>query len=140
MSTNSELVNRWFQEVWCEPRNPKAIDELMAEDAQLHGNYSPEPVSRSDFKQVWEQFTSTFPDIRIEVRKIVDSGDFVAFHAHVYGTHQESSKPVNFSGTAIVRFRDGQVVESHETWDFASMLMQSGVVADDIMMRVLSAK
>ena len=37
MSTNTELIQRWFKEVWCEPRRAEAIEEWMAPDAQLYG-------------------------------------------------------------------------------------------------------
>lgn len=138
MSSNAELVKRWFREVWCEPENSALMDELMSEDVRLYGINASGPLTRDDFKQVRKHFLAKYPDLRIEVTHIMESGDLVAFHAQVSGTHVDSSRPVRFAGTAIVEFRDGKIVESHETWDFASMLVQSGALPEDVVARELT--
>ncbi len=137
MASNVDLVRRWFREVWCEPRNPETIDELMPEDSKLYGLNPVGPLTREDFKKFRRHFLAMYPDVRVEVTHVMAAGDMVAFHAQVSGVHSDSKRPVNFTGTAIVQFRDGKMIESHETWDFATMLTQNGVLSEDVAAREL---
>ena len=141
MSVNSELMERWFGEVWCITKGVAEaeglVDELVADDATFNG-LGPASLTRSDFKKVRQHFVAKYPDLCIHMTEMVESDDVVSYHAKFSGTHAETNTHVEFVGTAIIRFRDGKVVKTHETWDFASLLMQLGVVSEEDAVHELS--
>ncbi len=137
MTSNTEIVKRWFKEVWCEPHNPKVIDELMAEDCCLYGISGGDILSRDGFKALHNQILKKYPDIHIEVTHTVESGEFLAYHAKATATHAKSSNPVNFAGTGITKIQGGVIVESNETWDFVSLFAQIGALSPEVIAREL---
>jgi len=67
----------------------------------------------------WTQVRSAFPDFEFTVGLLIESDDLVVSNWTVRGTHtgtafygvEPSGEPVEINGTAILRMRDGQVVE-----------------------------
>ena len=67
----------------------------------------------------WTQVRSAFPDIVFSVDLLIESDDLVVSNWTVRGTHtgtafygvEPSGEPVTINGTAILRLRDGKVVE-----------------------------
>lgn len=129
MAELTALMDRWFREVWCEPRREETIDELLDDDVKLHGVDPDSPSTKSDFKQLRRHFIAQYPDISIKMLKCVELMDTAAVHAVVSGTHQRTGQKVTFCGTTIVKWRNRKVIEACETWDFASMLAQIGEVS-----------
>jgi predicted ester cyclase len=65
----------------------------------------------------------------------VTEGDRVAAHCRVVARHvgdalgaPATNTPVTFTGVAIARVRDGQIVEGWNNFDFLSMYQQIGWV------------
>lgn len=132
--SNATALTNWFDQVWGQ-RNKAVIDEMLHADFQVFGINPGGPLSRDDFKGVWQRFITTYPDIHIEITHTMESGDQVAYHALVTGTHANTNQPVRFAGTGIVTFQGGKVIESRETWDFLSMLTQNGAIEPDVVAR-----
>ena len=67
----------------------------------------------------WTQVRSAFPDMVFSVELLIESDDLIVSNWTVRGTHTgtpfyelaPSGKPVTINGTAILRIRDGQIVE-----------------------------
>ena len=67
----------------------------------------------------WQQATSAFPHMMFTVELLVESDDLVVSNWTVKGTHTgtafydipPSGQPVTIDGSAILRSRDGQIVE-----------------------------
>jgi predicted ester cyclase len=67
----------------------------------------------------WTQVRSAFPDMVFTVDLLIEHGDLIVSNWTVRGTHTgtafydvpPSNEPVVINGTAILRMRDGQVVE-----------------------------
>jgi predicted ester cyclase len=67
----------------------------------------------------WETAKRAFPDMQFTVNLLVESGDLVVSNWTLSGTHTgeayydvpPSGRPVVINGTAILRFRDGKIVE-----------------------------
>jgi len=101
-----------------------AVYEFFSEDFHSHATerVSPERVGtdlRGDEQQWWRQARSAFPDMTFTVDLLIESGDLVVSNWTVKGTHSgtpfydvpASGEPVTINGTAILRIRDGQIVE-----------------------------
>lgn len=130
------LIRRWFDELWNQGRED-TIDKLLAADAIVHGLPTPDgkPMKGgAGFRPIYRQFKGAFPDIKIVVDRVVREGDTVACHCTVTGTHTGSGfgtpsrKPVRFTGIAIVRAKDGKLVEGWNAWDFLGCFQQIGLV------------
>jgi predicted ester cyclase len=67
----------------------------------------------------WTQVRSAFPDMVFSIDLLIESDDLIVSNWTVRGTHTGSAfydvpasgEPVEINGTAILRMRDGQVVE-----------------------------
>ena len=134
---NKALIQRWFEEVWNQG-NEKVIDELLAEDAVIHGlvDASGNPVRGLEaFHEFHAQFRGAFPDINVSVDDIISEGDRVVARCSVRGRHtgealgfEATNTPVEFGGVAIVRIKDGKIVEAWNHFDFLEMNKQLGVL------------
>ena len=130
---NKALIRRWFEEVWNKGR-AEAIDELFAPDGVGHG-LTPEPLRGPDnFKPFFHTFKDAFPDIEVVVEDTIAEGDKVVARCTVRGKHQghtlgfaATQRPVEFTGISITRWRDGQIVEAWNNFDFMTMYQQLGV-------------
>jgi len=129
------IVHEWFERVWNQAQ-PSAIDELLAEDARIHGLKGPDGSDvggPAEFRQMHEAFCQAFPDIRIDVEDCLTDGDRIAFRCRVRGTHsgaglgrEATGHAVEFMGMGIIHVRDGRIAEAWNTFDFLTMNEQIG--------------
>jgi steroid delta-isomerase-like uncharacterized protein len=134
---NKALIQRWFEEVWNQG-NEKVIDELLADDGVIHGlvDASGNPVRGLEaFHEFHSQFRGAFQDINVSVDDIIAEGDRVVARCSVRGRHTgedlgfgATNTPVEFGGVAIVRIKDGKIVEAWNHFDFLEMNKQLGVL------------
>ena len=131
------LMRRWFEEVWNKGR-AEAIDEMFAEDGVAHG-LSDETGALlrgpAGFKPFFQNFRSAFPDIQIVVEDTIAEGDKVAARCTVRATHAgeglgfaATQRPMEITGIAMVRVRDGKIVEAWNNFDFMGMFQQLGTL------------
>lgn len=136
---NRSLIYRWFEEVWNEGRT-EAIAEMLAEDAIVHG-LSDDPSTPwhglAGFKEFHAKFRESFPNIIVTVEDTVGEGDRIAARCSVRGKHTghtlgfaATQAPVEFTGVAIVRIKDGKIVEAWNNFDFMTLYKQLGVIQD----------
>ena len=134
---NKALIQRWFEEVWNQG-NSKTIDELLDENGVVHGlmDANGQPVSGlKAFHDFHDQFRGAFPDLYISVDDVISEGDRVVARCSVRGKHTGESlgfaatnAPIQFEGIAIVRIKNGKIVEAWNQFDFLSMNKQLGVL------------
>lgn len=129
------IVHEWFEQVWNQGR-AEAIDQLLAEDAFVHGLENPDGsqmLGPAGFKPLHSAFRQAFPDMRIEIQECIQDGDRIAFRCVVRGTHtgdgigiEASGRPVEFVGMGFVHVRDGKIAEAWNSFDFQTMTKQIG--------------
>jgi steroid delta-isomerase-like uncharacterized protein len=134
---NKALIYRWFEEVW-NRGNAEVIDELLAEDGVVHGlnDASGNPVQGlQGFHEFHNQFRGAFPDITVKLEDVIAEGDRVVARCNVRGNHMgdhlgfaATNAPVHFEGVAIVRIKDGKIIEAWNHFDFMEMNRQLGVL------------
>lgn len=67
----------------------------------------------------WDQARAAFPDMSFDVNLLIESDDLIVSNWSLIGTHtgtaffdvEPSGQPVHINGTAVLRIRDGQIVE-----------------------------
>ncbi len=102
----------------------EAVYKFWAPEFRSHvtARVSPDRVDddvRGEEQKWWQQARSAFPDMTFTVNLIIESDDLVVSNWTVQGTHTgtafydvpPSGEPVTINGTAVLRLRDGQIVE-----------------------------
>lgn len=133
---NKALMRRWFEEVWNQGRG-EVIDELLAEDAVIHGlvDGAGNPVNGLEgFHDFHAQFRGAFPDLAVYVEDAIAEGNMVVARCSVRGRHTgdqlgfaATNAPVQFEGVAITRIENGKIAEAWNHFDFAEMNRQLGL-------------
>ena len=137
LEENKALIRRWFEEVWNKGR-ADAIPELFAEDGIAHGlsDDANAPLKGpGGFLPFHAQFREAFPNIEVVVEDQIAEGDRVATRCSVRGKHAGDSlgfaatqSPVEFTGVAITRIKDGRIIEAWNNFDFMKMYRQLGAI------------
>ena len=102
----------------------QAVQEHFADEFASHVT---ERVNRSAVgtdirgyeQQFWEETRKAFPDREFQINLLIESGDLVVSNWTLTGTHTggsyydvpPSGERVTINGTAILRFKDGKIVE-----------------------------
>jgi predicted SnoaL-like aldol condensation-catalyzing enzyme len=102
----------------------EAVFEFWAPEFVSHVTERVNPVMvgsdvRGQELEWWTQVRSAFPDMVFTVELLIESGDLIVSNWMVRGTHTGSAfygvapsgEPVTINGTAILRMRDGKIVE-----------------------------
>jgi predicted ester cyclase len=74
---------------------------------------------RGDEQEWWREVQAALPDMEFTVNLLIESDDLIVSNWSVIGTHtgtaffelEPSGERVEINGTAILRMRDGQIVE-----------------------------
>jgi steroid delta-isomerase-like uncharacterized protein len=137
LEENKALIRRWFEEVWNKGR-ADAIEEMLAEDAVVHGlsEDAAKPLrGPTGFLPFHTQFREAFPGIEVVVEDTIAEGDLVAARCSVRGKHvgdslgfKATQATAEFDGIAIVRVKDGKLVEAWNNFDFMRMYKQLGAM------------
>lgn len=129
---NVAATKRWFEEVWNQ-RRVQTIHELVAPDCVIQGVSETGEALRGPvaFLQVYNRLVSAFPDIRMTVEDCFGAGDKVAARWSGKMRHtgpglgiDPSGATLELSGLTMVRFANGQVVETWDQWDKLGMFKQ----------------
>ena len=102
----------------------EAVFTYWSPDFESHvtARVNPELVGtdvRGQELEWWTQARNAFPDMVFSVNLLIEQGDLIVSNWSVRGTHtgtafyevEPSGEPVEINGTAILRMRDGLIVE-----------------------------
>lgn len=122
MSDNLRLLGAYSAAM--ESGDGTAVYEFWSDDFVSHvtERVSPDRVGtdvRGQEQEWWQQAKAAFPDMVFTVELLIESDDLVVSNWTVTGTHtgaafyavEPSGDPVHINGTAILRIRDGKIVE-----------------------------
>jgi len=122
MSENLAMLARYSDAMARGDR--EAVFEFWSDDFVSHvtERVTPEAVGsdvRGEELVWWTQVRNAFPDMEFSVELLIESDDLVVSNWMVRGTHtgtafysvEPTGKPVMINGTAILRIRDGKIVE-----------------------------
>jgi steroid delta-isomerase-like uncharacterized protein len=122
MSENLRLLGKYSAAM--ESGDTEAVFEFWAPEFVSHvtERVSPDRIGtdvRGQEQEWWQQARSAFPDMTFSVNLLIEQDDLVVSNWTVKGTHTgtafydvpPSGDTVEINGTAILRIRDGQIVE-----------------------------
>ena len=142
-SENKSIVGRWFTDFWGEACNLNIVDELAAPDMLLQYSLHEPRRGRDDIKAFMADFRKAFPDLNFwGAADLIAEGDYVVGRWEGGGTHTGSafrdflagSLPANtgrkmkFTGTTVLKLKDGKIVEEIGLDDGVAALTQLGLI------------
>jgi ketosteroid isomerase-like protein len=132
------FCQEWFRRVWNNLEGA-AIDELMTADCVAHG-LGAEPLrGPAGFHTLYDAFTASFKDIRIEVLHEIHEEDRVAAYCLAHVTTRADERPLSFYGCAMMRLRGHQIAEAWNVWDFLTLAEGVGAVPKQSLQLALAA-
>ena len=112
-----------------------AFPEVVAPDCHDHDPAPGQHRGPEGYAMFFTQLRTAFPDMKVEVKKLVADADSVAFAYTLTGTHQgdfnghaPTGKAIKVRGLQIGQFVDGKMVERWGSSDELGILKQIGVV------------
>jgi predicted ester cyclase len=122
MSENLKLLGEYSRAMF--DGDTAAVFEFWSPDFVSHvtDRVAPGRVGsdvRADEQDWWRQIMAALPDMDFSVGLLIESDDLIVSNWTVRGTHtgaafydvEPSGQPVEINGTAILRIRDGKIVE-----------------------------
>jgi predicted ester cyclase len=140
---NKAIVGRWFTEFWGKTCNLGVVDQLAAPDMLLQYSLHAPRRGREDIKAFMTGFREAFPDLHFwGAADLVAEGDIVVGRWEGGGTHSGSAfsdflvgalpartgRKMKFTGTTVLRLKDGKIVEEVGLDDGVTALTQLGLI------------
>jgi predicted ester cyclase len=140
---NKAVVGRWFANFWGKTCNLTVVDEIAAPDMLLHYSLHEPRRGREDIKAFMTDFREAFPDLNFwGAADLIAEGDYVVGRWEGGGTHTEAAfgdflvgslpavtgRKMHFTGTTVLRLRNGKIVEEIGLDDGVRALQQLGLI------------
>jgi predicted ester cyclase len=140
---NKSIVGRWFTQFWGERYNPGVVDELAAPDMLLQYSLHEPRRGQEDIKAFMADFRAAFPDLNFQgAADLIAEGDCVVGRWQGGGTHTgpafsdfligslpaATGRKMHFTGTTVLRVKDGKIVEEVGLDDGVTALQQLGLI------------
>jgi predicted ester cyclase len=140
---NKRVVGRWFTEFWGETCNLAVVDEIAAPDMLLKYSLHAPRRGRDDIKAFITGFREAFPDLRFwGTADLIAEGEYVVGQWEGGGTHTgpafsdfltgslpaATGRRMHFTGTTVLRVRDGKILEEVGLDDGVTALTQLGLL------------
>ncbi|MBI3740323.1 MAG: ester cyclase [Chloroflexi bacterium] len=131
MSTaeNKSLIRRYVEEIY-NKANLNALDELLAPNYTRY-LATGAPLNRDQQRQRLAGMRAAFPDIHLEVVRLIAENDFVTMQVIVRGTQRGAFMGVEPTGREIavpaidiVRIENGKMVEHWGGMDSSVLIQQ----------------
>jgi predicted ester cyclase len=142
-SDNKAIVGRWFTGFWGKMYNVSIVDELAAPDMLLQYSLHEPRRGRDDIKAFMNDFRAAFPDLNFwGAADLIAEGDYVVGRWEGGGTHTgpgftdflvgalpaNTGRKMKFTGTTVLKLREGQIVEEIGLDDGVTALTQLGLI------------
>ena len=140
---NKAIVGRWFTEFWGKNCNLAVVDALAAPDMLLQYSLHEPRKGRDDIKAFMADFRAAFPDLNFSgTADLIAEGDCVVGRWEGGGTHTgpafsdflmgslpaATGRKMHFTGTTVLRLRDGMILEEIGLDDGVTALTQLGLL------------
>jgi len=114
---NKQLVIRWFDEVWNLGRR-ETIFELLLDSSILHDG-AQQYRGPKEFARFYDSLCSQFSNFKITPLVSLAEGNHACVHWSCSMIHTATQKPLQLTGTSVVRVENGRFAEAWQNWDAA---------------------
>lgn len=141
---NKAIVGRWFTEFWGKTCNLGVVDALAAPDMLLQYSLHEPRRGRDDIKAFMTDFRAAFPDLNFwGTADLIAEGEYVVGQWEGGGTHTgpafddflmgslpaASGRKMHFSGTTVLRVKDGKILQEVGLDDGVTALQQLRLIS-----------
>ena len=133
---NKAMHRRVYEEIWNQ-KNPALIDEVISDDYIYHLPASVpvnDPRGPEGYKDIFHLFINAFPDVNLHIEDMIAEGDLVTVRSTCSGTHRgdymgsaPTGKQFSVMEMAIVRYKDGKIVEEWGGLERLDLIQQLGI-------------
>ena len=142
-SENKAIVGRWFADFWGETCNLNIVDELAAPDMLLQYSLHEPRRGHDDIKAFMTDFRKAFPNLNFwGTADLIAESDYVVGRWEGGGTHTgpafrdflagsllaNTGRKMKFTGTTVLKLKDGLIVEEIGLDDGVTALTQFGLI------------
>jgi predicted ester cyclase len=142
---NKAIVGRWFTDFWGSDFDPRIIDELAAPDIRFEYSLHQPLRGREAVREFALRFREAFPDLGFgATAELIAEGDYVVGQWKGGGTHTgpafddlpvgslpaNSGRRMEFTGTTVIKVRDGKIAEELGLDDGVTVLRQLGLIPE----------
>ncbi len=127
---NKEVVGRYVNE-FKNKQKFAVFPKLFSDKFTHHFNFPDRSNKMDSFVSVGQMFLSAFPDVKVDLQRILAEGDFVVEQNKVSATHsgtfngvKATNKKVNWTETHIYRLEKGKIIENFPAVNFERILLQ----------------
>ncbi|WP_145026439.1 ester cyclase [Caulifigura coniformis] len=121
MGESAVLARRWFEEVWND-RREATIDELTTANSVCHADQGELRGPECFRLQQYAPFVGAFPNLRVTVEDVMESGPQAVVRWSARGTHlgadlgfPPTGRAVDMRGITWMRFENGVLVEGWQS-------------------------
>src|SRR5258708_38726313 len=137
------VVGRWFTEFWGKNVNLAVVDEIAAPNMLLKYSLHEARRGREDIKAFMTDFRAAFPDLNFwGTAALIAEGDYVVGQWEGGGTHigpgfndfligglpANTGRKMHFTGTTVLKLKDGKIVEEIGLDDGVAALTQLSLI------------
>lgn len=139
---NKAIVARWFASFWGKTFDLSIVDELADKNMVLHYSLHEPRKGHADIKAFITDFRAAFPDLNFwGAAELIAEGDYVVGRWEGGGTHTGAAfrdlligslpaatgRKLHFTGTTVLKIKDGKIVEEIGLDDGVTALQQLGL-------------
>ncbi|MFD3189641.1 ester cyclase [Sedimentitalea sp. HM32M-2] len=130
--SKSDQLRKFYEDVWVKG-DLDAIDMYFSADAQAGGIIPEMQVSPDDFRDLVSAFKTLLGDIRFDMPKVIENGEWAAAIIHAHTSRADNGAPVEVTGQTMARFDGDKMVEAYNQFDYVSLFEQLGQFPDDTL-------
>jgi len=140
---NKAIVGKWFSSFWGENCDLSIVDELASPNMLLQYSLHEPRKGHEDIKAFMTDFRAAFPDLKFGgAADLIAEGDYVVGRWEGGGTHTgpafndflagalpaATGRKMHFTGTTVLRLKNGKIVEEIGLDDGVTALTQLGLM------------
>lgn len=140
---NKAIVGRWFTDFWGKTCNLGIVNELAAPEMLLQYSLHAPRKGHADIRAFMTDFRQAFPDLNFwGTADLIAEGDYVVGRWDGGGTHTgpafndflmgslpaATGRKMRFTGTTVLKLKDGKIVEEIGLDDGLTALQQLGLI------------
>ena len=128
-----------YEAVWNKVINDRQIDlineDYFDKDVAALATSGGDIIGLENFKNYYNNYLTGFSDAEFTIVDIFGQGDKMVKHWNFKGTHDgdffgvpATGKPVDISGTTLIKMKDGKIAAEQDYMDFLSFYTQLGLL------------
>jgi steroid delta-isomerase-like uncharacterized protein len=132
MNDYKKQATLWYEAF--SKKDPAILDRILSENWMDIPSPAGTPAGPAGVKPLLAMLTTTFPDLTLTIKDILQDGDKVVVRAEMVGTQKEAFMEFPSKGRKMAiqvvdihEFKDGRIIRTWHTEDWMTGLRQLGV-------------